>query len=154
MYIIVLIVIHSESIVCLLLSFIASFLDQVLVSKIRSAVGPHPAAVDGTRDARGNTTNNNTRLIATWWKDLQESTKLEDCLLKMSSSKLCQYATTTIVMMLMLLSAALADWKDWFNPGISRARPSFKGNQLYPVNVGLDDVTGFVGCFGDFNSDK
>eukprot|EP01114_Cavostelium_apophysatum_P009861 TRINITY_DN2316_c0_g1_i2.p1 TRINITY_DN2316_c0_g1~~TRINITY_DN2316_c0_g1_i2.p1 ORF type:complete len:678 (+),score=117.31 TRINITY_DN2316_c0_g1_i2:215-2248(+) len=44
-------------------------------------------------------------------------------------------------------------WNDWFNPDFVHG-PSFKDSQLYNVDVGLDSISGSIGCFGDFNSDK
>jgi len=40
-----------------------------------------------------------------------------------------------------------------FNPSFS-AGPSFRNSQLYSVNVGLENITGYIGYFGDFNSDR
>lgn len=45
---------------------------------------------------------------------------------------------------------------DLFNPGIDKA-PKFSGSQLYLLDsssLGLDEIEGYIGCFGDFNSDK
>ena len=41
------------------------------------------------------------------------------------------------------------------NPRLSRA-PRFSDDQLYNVSkeTGVDKISGFIGCFGDFNSDK
>jgi hypothetical protein len=45
--------------------------------------------------------------------------------------------------------------RPFFNPKLSKA-PRFSGSQLYNVTIlsGLSEVSGYVGCFGDFNSDK
>lgn len=45
--------------------------------------------------------------------------------------------------------------RPFFNPKLSKA-PRFAGSQLYNVSAasGLTEVSGYVGCFGDFNSDK
>jgi hypothetical protein len=45
---------------------------------------------------------------------------------------------------------------DLFNPGLDKS-PKFSGSQLYlldPDEVGLGGAGGYIGCFGDFNSDK
>jgi hypothetical protein len=44
-------------------------------------------------------------------------------------------------------------FSDFFDTGITHG-PSFSGNQLYVVDVGLGKVKGSIECFGDFNSDK
>lgn len=46
---------------------------------------------------------------------------------------------------------------DLFNPGLDKS-PKFSDSQLYLLggdnSVGLNDIPGYIGCFGDFNSDK
>jgi len=48
-------------------------------------------------------------------------------------------------------------FNDLFNPGLDKS-PKFSGSQLYLLNaqdsVGIDNIRGQIGCFGDFNSDK
>jgi len=48
----------------------------------------------------------------------------------------------------------LCIWKvygfDFFNDGPDGGTSSM----LYAIDVGLDSISGSIGCFGDFNSDK
>lgn len=74
--------------------------------------------------------------------------------------KMKMVAPTTSVLILIICFFVLGEGNfitDLFNPGLGKSPASqFSGNQLYLVSsiVNLEGVEGYIGCFGDFNSDK
>lgn len=66
----------------------------------------------------------------------------------------------SVVVLLLVFFATNTDgsiFNDLFNPGLDKS-PKFSDSQLYLLqdddSVGIDDIDGYIGCFGDFNSDK
>lgn len=75
-------------------------------------------------------------------------------LFKGNSSK--RHMMRIILVFTVFFFAALVEaniWDDFFKPDFSSG-PSFSDSQLYSIGLGLQNVYGTLGAFGDFNSDK